>query len=564
MRKPSSLATWIERNIVLPEGFTAAPGAMKLYPYQAAIADALGDPSVERVTFQKAARIGWTSLLNATIAFWCAEAPGPILMLLPTESDARDHIVSDLEPLFAASPKLAGIFAADNVGQRGRPTKGLPQRNTILSRRFTGGSLKIVAAKAPRNLRRHTAKYLVIDESDAMKSSGEGSVLALAEKRTLTFVNRKIIFGSTPVDEETSYVCRAYEASDQRIFEVPCPKCGVFTEILWQHIEWEPDLPATASYRCPHCNGLIPEKHKPQMLRRGRWRALRPEVDDNAGFRLNSLVSPLATASWGKLAAEFLAAKNDPATLKPFVNTVLGQAWRQLGDELDENALKTGDFSLEKIPAEVMMLTAFCDVQADRLEITHCGWTKTSGECFVLAHTILYGPTTGEAVWRDLSDMLLQRFPHPLGGTLAIDAAGVDAGDGGMFDTVMRFCAPRAGRRVFATKGVPGFARPAFKVSQTLKIRGSERLYLLGVDSLKAVIFERLKRGQSIKFSDTLDATYFEQLASERLVTKFSRGARSRCSSPFPAGETRRWIVSWETMASGKDSRSTSPRARQH
>jgi phage terminase large subunit GpA-like protein len=94
----------------------------------------------------------------------------------------------------------------------------------------------------------------------------------------------------------------------------------------------------------------------------------------------------------------------------------------------------------------------------------------------------------------------LQRFPHPLGGVLQIDAAGIDAGDGGMFDTVMKFCAPRAARRVFATKGVPGFARPAFKVSQTLKSRGSERLYLIGVDSLKSVIFERLKRGQSIKF----------------------------------------------------------------
>jgi phage terminase large subunit GpA-like protein len=163
-------------------------------------------------------------------------------------------------------------------------------------------------------------------------------------------------------------------------------------------------------------------------------------------------------------------------------------------------------------------------VQADRLEITHCGWTKTPGECFVLAHQVIFGPTSGEAVWRDLSDLLLQRFPHPHGGVLQIDAAGVDGGDGGKFDIVMKFCAPRAGRRVFATKGVPGFARRAFQASATLKSRPSERLYLLGVDSLKSVIFERLKRGQSIKFSDTLDATYFEQIASERLVTKFSRG----------------------------------------
>jgi phage terminase large subunit GpA-like protein len=259
------------------------------------------------------------------------------------------------------------------------------------------------------------------------------------------------------------------------------------------------------------------------MLTRGAWRALRPEVEGHAGFRLSALVSPLANASWGRLAAEFLAAKGDPATLKPFINTVLGQGWRSQGDEIDEGALRTGDFSLEKIPPEVLILTAFCDVQADRLEVSYCGWTKTPHECFVLAHQVIFGPTSGESVWRDLSDLLLQRFPHPLGGVLQIDAAGVDAGDGGMFDTVMRFCAARAGRRVFATKGVSGFSRPSFKASAALKNR-SEKLYLLGVDSLKAVIFERLKRGQSIKFSDTLDASYFEGIASERLVTKFSRG----------------------------------------
>ena len=28
---------------------------------------------------------------------------------------------------------------------------------------------------------------------------------------------------------------RSYGASDQRVFEVPCPSCGGFTEVLWQH-----------------------------------------------------------------------------------------------------------------------------------------------------------------------------------------------------------------------------------------------------------------------------------------------------------------------------------------
>ena len=49
------------------------------------------------------------------------------------------------------------------------------------------------------------------------------------------------------------------------------------------------------------------------------------------GFRLNALVSLLANASWGKLAAEFLAAKEDPAELQTFVNCILAQGWREAG-----------------------------------------------------------------------------------------------------------------------------------------------------------------------------------------------------------------------------------------
>ena len=239
------LAKWIERNVVLPEGLCAEPGPMRLFPYQKQIADCIGDSAYERVTLVKAARIGFSVLLTASIAFWCKRNPAPILVLLPTESDCKDYVVSDIEPLFEASPALLGVLVdGSRVGQRGRRAAGMmPFRSTILSRRFKGGSLKIVAAKAPRNLRRHTAQILLIDEADAMENSSEGDVVALAEKRTLTFANRKIILGSTPVDEETSHVWRAFEASDQRIFEVPCPKCGAFNEILWQHIEWQPDLP---------------------------------------------------------------------------------------------------------------------------------------------------------------------------------------------------------------------------------------------------------------------------------------------------------------------------------
>jgi phage terminase large subunit GpA-like protein len=272
------LAEWIESHVRLPEGLSAVPGPMKLWPYQAGIANAIGDPHVERVVLVKAARIGFTSLLTAALANWTSNDPQAVLVLLPVESDCRDYVTSDLEPLFAASG-LAVVLTEERVGQRGKT------RNTILSRKFPGGSLKIVAAQAPRNLRRHTAKILLIDEADAMEASAEGNPLALAEKRTLTFADRKIIVGSTPLLEDTSHVLRAYAASDQRVYECPCPECGAFTEIMWQHIEWPPGEPEAAAFRCPHCNEPVGEERKPQMVTQGRWRATAPEVPNHAGFR---------------------------------------------------------------------------------------------------------------------------------------------------------------------------------------------------------------------------------------------------------------------------------------
>jgi phage terminase large subunit GpA-like protein len=114
-----------------------------------AIADVIGDPDIERVTLQKAARIGFSVLVAAAIGHYCVNECSPILCLLPVESDCKDFVVSYLEPLFAASPALAGILKDESrVGQRGR------SHSTMLSRHFPGGSLRVVASHALRSAQR--------------------------------------------------------------------------------------------------------------------------------------------------------------------------------------------------------------------------------------------------------------------------------------------------------------------------------------------------------------------------------------------------------------------------
>lgn len=506
------LSEWIEGHVRLPDGVSATPGEVRLWPYQRAIADAIGDPDLERVTLVKSVRVGFTTLLSGALAGYVANDPSPILALLPTDADARDYVVSDVEPIFDASPALRGLLTAEN--EEGG-------RNTLLHRRFPGGSLKVVAAKAPRNLRRHNVRILFIDEADGMEVGAEGSPILLAERRTLSFPNRKIVLGSTPTHAETSHVLRAYGQSDQRVFEVPCPACGTFTEVQWQHIEWEPERPDTAAFRCPHCAALVEERHKPGMVTAGRWRATNPEVAGHAGFRINALVSLLANAAWGKLAAEFLAAKGDPAMLQVFANTILGQGWQGAGDDLDEEALhaRAEPFSLDAIPAEVLAVTCGVDVQDDRLEVTVLGWSRT--EIFILGHIVIWGSPGDDATWRELDELLRTRWRHPHGGWLKVDAAVVDAGDGDWTDTVYRFCFPRAGRRIMAGKGMFG-ARPAIQASAS-KVKGG-RLFIIGVDSLKGQLLHRLSHGRSIRFSGTLEPHWFEQLCAERRMLTYVRG----------------------------------------
>jgi phage terminase large subunit GpA-like protein len=191
----------VDRTDNLSPARLGGRGPIRLWPSQRGIADALADPNIERLTLVKPVRVGFTSLLIGVLAHHVVNDPCPVLCVLPVESDSRDFIASDLEPIFNASPSLRGV-----LGEPGRTESG---RNTILHRMFEGKSLKVVAAKAPRNLRRHTARILSVDEADACEVSADVSPIARAERRTLSFANRKIIVSSTSLSADTSHTVLA-------------------------------------------------------------------------------------------------------------------------------------------------------------------------------------------------------------------------------------------------------------------------------------------------------------------------------------------------------------------
>jgi phage terminase large subunit GpA-like protein len=520
---------------------TADPGPIRLWDFQRGIADAISDPLIERVTVIKSARVGYTTLLTATVGNYVLNEPAPILFVLPTEADCRDYVVSDMDPIFEASPDLRGLLS-DGTDETGR--------NTILHRLFAGGSLKVVAAKSPRNLRRHNTRILIIDEEDGMDPTPEGDPVDLAIKRTLGFPNRKIIRGSTPTDADRTTIAGAYEQSDQRVYEIKCVECGEFAEPRWAHIRWDKGSPQTARWACPNCGVLVEERFKLQMVANGRWRAMRPEVEGHAGFRLSALISPHANASWAKLAEEWTVVHDSPESRQTFVNTLLGEVTREeINIEEPEtvmaraeafglnvtHASEDGAHETLALPAEVLLITAGVDEQDDRFEVTFCGWSR-DGAMWALGHSVIWGSPADHETLAELDVALSTKWTHPLGGKIGVGAAAVDSGDGEFSQTIYGFCWPRARRGVMAIKGVGG-RRPIIEVSKGRIAKGGTnmdgKLWLVGADQAKARLYADISRGPGrVRFSRSLPLVWFEQLLSEppvirriagRPVRKFER-----------------------------------------
>lgn len=523
--------------MVLPAGVADTPGKVELWPFQAGIADAMSDPDIEEITLVKPTRVGFTTLLSGYVASHVANDPAPLGVYLPTEDDCRTYMVSVLEPIFDATVAVRGALGS-GVDQTGR--------NTLLHRMFPGGSLQVMAARAARNFRAKNFRVVLLDEVDAMEPTSEGNPLDLAAKRTDSFRNRKIVKGSTPVRISTSNVLRSYETSDKRIYECPCPACGAATEILWQHIVWQKKQPETAAFLCPHCNEVIEERHKRTMVDRGAWRATRPEVQRHAGFRMNALISLLPNTTWAHLASEWLAKYRDPDTRQVFINTRLAEGWADEGEEIDPTGLKArveNDIGLDRLPKDVLALTAGVDVQVDRIEVSMIGWGrpievagKLNGrdETFdlnplvVLDHTVIFGRPDDAVVWEHLDDLLAKTYKHPLGGQLKVTATIVDSGN--WSDEVYDYCFPRFHRSVMAGKGMPGMARMSIMRSkQRFKSDNGHlgTLFQVGVDALKNRIFTRLPIINAIRFSsDVLSESpeYFEQLTGEKRMLRFVNG----------------------------------------
>lgn len=538
-----SLSSWADEHFRLSAESAADPGRWRTLPYQRGILDAITDPDIERVSVMKSARVGYTKMINAAIAFHMAHDPCPMLVVQPTIDNAKIYSREEIAPMLRDVEVLHGLVSESSVKS---------SANTVAHKVFPGGGLSMVGANSGRGFRMVSRRIVIFDEVDAYPPSAgnDGDPIKLGEKRSEYYWNRKLIAGSTPLVAGASRIEELFLAGDQRRYFVPCPHCSHMDVLrfstrdddaeLGGHVmRWPNDRPAGAHFVCRECGRSVDETHKYAMIMAGEWRAGKPPVAGDtrlhASFHIWAAYSLSPNATWGQIAAEHTEAKRRPETLRTFVNTVLGETWKERGEAPDWELLyqRREGYAIGTVPVDPLVLTCGVDVQKDRLVFEVVSWLGDKRSHSVDAGA-LFGDTSLDSTWAQLDALLARTFPGPDGTEHSIRLLAVDSG----YNTQVVYGWARRYpiSRVIACKGVSGArslvgtASPVDVTVSGHKINRGYRVYPIGVDIAKSELYGwlRMRRGDGdyppgyCHFPE-YEADFFKQLTSEHLVTVTNR-----------------------------------------
>ena len=391
-----TVSQWADQYRYLNSVTSAEPGRWKTArtPYLQGIMDAFTDPFVEEITVMAASQVGKTEGMFNMLGYIIDQDPGPTLVVLPRENDAKGVSYNRVLPMIQGSPALR-----EHMSLKGDDI-------TKLEYHFDRMILFFAGSNSPADLASRPIRYLFLDEIDKYPrfSGREADPIKLATERQKTFWNKKTIKVSTPTTRD-GYIFRELEKSDQRKFFAPCPHCGGYQILLFGQIKWPKDERSAekirnerlAWYECEHCKERIEDYHKHQMLSQGKWVAKGCSINEKGditgevikskhrGFWINSLYSPWLT--WSDIAAEFLKSKDYVELLMNFVNSWLAEIWEEKSsktkpDEVAELALA---YPKEVVPDGVVVLTGGVDVQKDHFCLSIRGWGYGQESWLILA-----------------------------------------------------------------------------------------------------------------------------------------------------------------------------------
>lgn len=487
-----TLTEWADEFRFLPPEASSSPGKWRtgLVEVLRGPMDAITDPSVHKVSLMFASQVGKSEILLNTLGFYIHQNPSPILLAQPTQNMAESFATDRISPMVRDTPVLREL-----VSDPARRDSGSTKTHLV----FPGGTLDVVSAGSPSELASRPKKIILLDEIDRMSTlSGEGNPLKLAEQRSMTFFDSKVVLVSTPTNHGSSRIEDSFLQGDQRYFNVPCPHCDFFQKLEWSQVKWDQDDASTAHYECSACQKPWTESQRLTQVKRGKYIATAP-FSGHASFTCNALSSPWVSIP--ELAEEFLASRSNIDELRTFVNLKLAETWKPKVDVPDYQRLmeRQESYPPGTVPSkEIMFLTMGVDVQGDRLECQTVGWGRDK-QSWVIDYNVIVAPTHTDEPWNKLFD-IIQNKSYPVAEstrTMPITFTAIDSGYNSqrVYDFVSRF----SPTKVRAIKGSDSLLT-AYKMGSDLttawngqRSRFGHKLWMVGSSHIKTEVYSNLR-----------------------------------------------------------------------
>lgn len=505
--------------------------------------DAFSNDDIRIVTVRKSARVGYTKMAVASIAFFAEHKRRNQVWFQPVDQDRDDFTKDEIDPMIRDVPAVQRVFPHYN--QRSK-------FNTLSKKAFRGSTLDLRGGKSAKNYRRMSKDVVGYDELDGFDPDidGEGDPTTLGDKRVEGATFPKSIRGSTPLDAETSLICISEAEADQRFrWHAPCVHCGEMGLIAWggpdenHGIKWIDNDPSTAAHLCGACAGLMTyEQYVLESIAKGRWISESGVwIDDEGYFRApnGSFVEtpkhvafhfwtvPAGMLPWSTIVDMFLKAKKSPGKLKTFVNTTLGEPWREKEEKkVDDAALVLRREPYTGVPDGVVLVGMLVDVQDDRLEIEFIGW-GIGEESWGLGYDVLRGDPGQPELWKRLDDQLARKFRRDDGAVLTIAGCGIDSA--GHYTKQVYEWTRKNKPRVYALIGRSGKGRALVTSGAKPLRRYNIKLHTVGTDAAKELLlFSRLQISEPgpgfCHFPQSYPASFFKMLVAEKRVLSYVNG----------------------------------------
>ncbi len=551
-----------EKREVSAESGSPEPGKWRnaKTPYGVEPMDCLStyDPSSD-VTLMFAAQVIKTEIGVNFVGSTIDTDPSPVLIVLPSIDEAAKFNRTKLGPAIEATPALR---------HKVREVKSRDENGSTASyKRFRGGFIQITHAGSSKGLQAITVKKLWGDEISEfpLDAGGRGDPIDQMKQRNSTYVSRgaKNLWTSTPKLKGTCRISALYEASDQRRWYWKCPDCGDYFTFRFGNLKWDSETaPHGAHCVAPCCGSIVPHWRKREMNAYGVWLKTFPsgEGDEAPGdvvpadrlehFRARKSAGrqpgfhlwrgQSAFHDWEMIVSAYLAAKDIPDKLKTFTQQVLAEPYEEAGEAPDYQLLyaRREDRNLGTLPAGVLALTGFCDVQKNRLVWAVYGW-GLKFDCWLIDTGVIAGDPEQEGVWEELATIVSGSYPDAYGRSWPIEAFGVDSGyaSHAVYNFARRRPNVRAtDGRAGATKPFIGTPKPVDVNWRGQKIKRGCMLWPLGTHPLKSALYAALQltiKGPdpvsglwpagSIRFPKECGEAFFQEITAEFLQTVKTR-----------------------------------------